>query len=131
MRPVRLAWWLVDTFNFEISAPKMRNVVIGSLLVLSTTTTFAEYRETWVSPGELKSLEAGRKSPPSKARSVKRLTPQASSPRSHAQPDRAARQSTSDPIAAFDRDDRGVLDQQKSRSASTKPRQEKTVRQKT
>ncbi|WP_208457680.1 hypothetical protein [Burkholderia pyrrocinia] len=108
----------------------MRNVVIGSLLLLSTTSAFAEYRETWVSPSELKSLNATHKNARSEVLPAKQLKPQASSSRSHDQQGRASRQLPSDPIAAFARDDREVKESQKSRPASTRPRKTQFVQQK-
>ncbi len=105
----------------------MRNVVIGSLLVMSTTVAFAEYRETWVSPGELKSLEVGHKSARAKTAPVTRSKPQVSSSRP---PARSSHQLPSDPIAAFARDDRGAHEQRKSRPASTRPHKPTAVQQK-
>ncbi|QVN18577.1 hypothetical protein [Burkholderia pyrrocinia] len=106
------------------------NIVIGSLLLLSTASAVAEYRETWVSPSELKSLDAGHKNTRSKVLPAKQLKPQASSSRSHDQQGRAPRQVPSDPIAAFARDDREVHESQKSRPVSTRPRKAQIVQQK-
>ncbi|WP_175948504.1 hypothetical protein [Burkholderia pyrrocinia] len=105
-------------------------IVIGSLLLLSTASAFAEYRETWVSPSELKSLDAGHKNTRSKVLPAKQLKPQASSSRSHDQQGRASRQLPSDPIAAFARDDRGVHEARTARSESTRPRKAQAVQQK-
>ena len=112
---------------FQIWIPLMRNVVIGSLVVFFTTAAFAEYSETWVSPGELKSLEAGHKSARAKTALVTGSKQQASSSRSQGRP---SNQPPSDPIAAFARDDRGAHEQRKSRPASARPHKPTAVQQK-
>ncbi|MDN7629718.1 hypothetical protein [Burkholderia cenocepacia] len=108
----------------------MRNLVIGSLLVLLSTSAFAEYRETWVSPGQLKNLEAGHKSTGSKSPPAMQLKQQTGSSRPRDQQGRASHQLPSDPIAEFARDDGGVREKWKSQAAPTQPRKAKIVRQK-
>ncbi|CAG9257925.1 hypothetical protein BDI4_570021 [Burkholderia diffusa] len=115
---------------FQIWIPLMRNVVIGSLLVMSTTVAFAEYREAWVSPGELKNLEAEQRSTRSKtpAKTPKKANVASSSRRD--QQGRVPGQLSSDPIAAFARGDGRTSLPRKSQAASAPPHKEKVVRRK-
>lgn len=109
---------------------RTRMAVIGSLLVLSATTAFAEYREAWVSPGELKSLAAAQKSTSSKtpAKTPKKANV-ASSPRRDKQ-GRIPGQLSSDPIAAFARDGGGASVPRKSQATSPPPYKAKVARRK-
>ncbi|WP_157648825.1 hypothetical protein [Burkholderia ubonensis] len=105
----------------------MRIAVIGSLLVLSTTSALAEYRESWVNPGELKKMEAQHKSArievPPKAQSKSKFV----SPRARDPQGRASGQSSSDPIAAYAHDGGGASVPRKSHAASPPARQAKVV----
>ncbi|WP_157651649.1 hypothetical protein [Burkholderia ubonensis] len=108
----------------------MRNVVIGSLLVLSAASAFAEYRESWVSPGELKNMEAQHKSARIKASPKAPSKSKFLSPRARDLQGRAARQSSSDPIVAFAHDGGGASLPRKSHAMSTPVHQAKVVRKK-
>lgn len=108
----------------------MRSLVIGSLLVLSTTSALAEYREAWVSPGELKQLEVEHKSAHGKAPLEVSLKPESVSSHARDPQGRASVRSSSDPIAAFAREDGGAIVPRKSRTTPALPHKATVVRKK-
>ncbi|WP_124522301.1 MULTISPECIES: hypothetical protein [unclassified Burkholderia] len=114
----------------KIMAPKMHKVVVGILLVLSATSTFAEYREAWVSPGELKNLEAEQKRTLGKTPAKTQEKASVASLSRRDQQGRVPGQRSSDPIAAFAHGDGRASLPRKSQATSPPPYKAKVVRRK-
>ncbi|MDN8070558.1 MULTISPECIES: hypothetical protein [Burkholderia cepacia complex] len=97
--------------------------------MLSATSAFAEYRESWVSPAELKNLDAEQKKSSAKASTKPPVKPKLMSQRPGDQKARASEKLSSDPIAAFAHDGGGAILPRKSRAAPP-PHRTKIARQK-